>query len=112
MNAGELNFRATFQARRPGAGSFGDVVTIWKNIVTVWAALKIGRGQEKVVSGRVVSATTWEIVIRYNSELANPKASSAFRILCDGRTFSIQAVIPDRNNGIIKFTVIEGGEDD
>ncbi|MBF0185463.1 MAG: phage head closure protein [Magnetococcales bacterium] len=111
MNAGDLNLRATFQARRPGSGSFGDVVTVWKNIITVWASLKLGRGQEKIVSGRAVMTTTWEIAIRYNTELANPQVAAAFRILCDGRTFAIQGVMPDRSNGMIKFVVIEGAED-
>lgn len=88
INAGALRHRVTIQKATESINEKGETVPTWETFATVWAAVEPLRGREYFQSNAIQSELTTRIRIRYLAGV-NPH----MRVLYNGRTFHIQAVI-------------------
>jgi SPP1 family predicted phage head-tail adaptor len=109
MRAGSLRKRVTVQQRSTSVDSFGGQAQTWIDICTVWAEIRTLNGRELMAASAMQSEVSHEITVRYRSELTNPKAVAAMRILFKGRIFNIHSSVNvDERNEIITLQVSEG----
>lgn len=90
MQAGRLNRRCTL--RQPGTATdeLGQPIEGWTDFAQVWGNVRHLRGVEAIKAGAVTSTVSASIRIRYRPDL-----NAGMRVLADGRTYEIKAVLPD-----------------
>lgn len=107
INAGSLRERVTLlttaSATPDGRGGYTpsgpDVET------TVWARVRPLSTFEKLKLGQVVNAAAYEVTIR---RLASAAAKQ--RVLWQGQTLNVQAVVADEDREYQRLTCFNGGE--
>ena len=60
-----LRRRITIQQPTETRNEYGEPVTTWSNLVTVWAALKPASGTESVMSDEIMDVTRYQFIMRY-----------------------------------------------
>lgn len=88
MNAGALRHRVTIQRFERVEDEGGGYVEDWKDVATVWAAIKPMRGNERYEAQQVQSTLTHKVIMRYRAGI-----KPQMRILYGNRVFEIEAVI-------------------
>ena len=90
MRLGPLNKRITLQAPKSGRDDFGQPLTGWDDVVTVWASVEPISGRELLTAQQTLGEITHRIRTRFTA------ATTANRILFGSRVFDIQSVINPR----------------
>jgi SPP1 family predicted phage head-tail adaptor len=67
--SGQLRKQISLQHPDTTTGTTGQQVPNWTTYATPWASLKAVSCTEHEVAHRLVSVTTWEVVIRYRSDM-------------------------------------------
>lgn len=91
MNAtGKLNRRITIERRATGEDQIGQPVDAWETVAELWADVRFLSGISAIKASADVSISKVSIRIRHRTGL-----DAGMRVLFDGKTFDIQAVLPD-----------------
>lgn len=90
MRAGALNNLLTIQQNGTSVDELGQPVEGWTDVAQVWGNVRHLRGVEAIKAGAVTSTVRASIRIRYRPDL-----NAGMRVLADGRTYEIKAVLPD-----------------
>ena len=90
MRAGALNNLLTIQQNGTSVDELGQPVEGWTDFAQVWGNIRHLRGVEAIKAGAVTSTVSASIRIRYR-----PGLNAGMRVLADGRTYEIKAVLPD-----------------
>ena len=93
MQAALLRHRVTFQNRSAVQDSFGGQQQVWADAFTVYAAIVPTTGREIYNAQAIHAEVSHQVIVRYRSELANPTAVAAMRIVYQGRIFNIVASV-------------------
>lgn len=90
MRAGALNNLLTIQQNGTSVDELGQPIEGWTDVAQVWGNVRHLRGVEAIKAGAVTSTVSASIRIRYR-----PNLNAGMRVLADGRTYEIKAVLPD-----------------
>lgn len=90
LQAGKLNQRIELQRRVTGRDGAGQPSTTWELVAPMWADVRNQGGLEAIKAGATTSVVQSSIRIRYRAGV-----DSGMRVLYDGRTYNILAVLPD-----------------
>ena len=94
MRAGELTERITLQQNVPTRDEFGAEVPHWSDVATVWAKVIAMSGNEGIAQAAAVVTVAYQITLRYRGDV-----TSALRVLYEGLTLEIQAVLSSDQTG-------------
>ena len=90
MQAGSLATSLLIQSPETATDPLGQPVEGWTDVAQVWGNVRHLRGVEAIKAGAVTSTVSASIRIRYRPDL-----NAGMRVLADGRTYEIKAVLPD-----------------
>lgn len=90
MNAGQLNRKITIQSFGTTRDPAGQEIKDWSPFATPWANIRFLNGVESVKADAEVSVSKASIRIRYRQDITN-----AMRVVYNGITYQIKAVLPD-----------------
>ena len=88
ISAGDLRQRITLQQRDSGKDTFGQQVTTWTTVATVWAKAEPLTGREFFQAGQTQSAVDVRFSIRYRTDVL-----PAMRVQWRNENYEIVAVI-------------------
>ena len=101
MRSGDLRHRVTIQSRSTSQDSFGQELTTWSDVATVWAAVVPLTGRELLAAAAINAELTHTVTIRYQAQFANPIAMAKMRIQYGTRLFNIQSSIDQNERHIL-----------
>lgn len=102
LRAGDLRHRLTLQSRGDSTDSFGEPVASWPTLATVWGRVEALTGRERVEADGREATVSHRIRLRYRSDLNATK-----RVVYDGRTFEVTAVLVDEVNSALELLATE-----
>lgn len=112
LSAGTLRKRITLQQQGTSVDSYGQPVTTWSDVATVWASVEPSVGRELIAAQAVSLDQPTTITIRWQAGLASPKAVAAMRAVYDGRIFNIHSVENEsERNTLLTLPASEGLND-
>lgn len=88
--AGSLNTRIVVQRATTGDDGYGNVITGWAYLLTVWANVRETPGKETVAAGRLEASRTATIRIRASSDAK--AITPADRVLARGQIWNIRSI--------------------
>ncbi len=91
MNPGQYKHRITFQQYLEGETENGFPIKDWKDVITVFAAIRTLKGKEFYEAATTQNENTSRFIIRYRKGIT-PDMRIKMR---DGRTFDIVSLIND-----------------
>lgn len=94
-----MDSKVKLQAQQVVAGPMGDV-TSWVDVATVWAEVRYLSGIQAIKSGAPVGQASVSIKVNRRDGL-----SPSMRVIYKGKTFEVQAVLPDEVERIYTFLV-------
>lgn len=90
IKAADLTDRITIEQRETGSDDWGQPAETWQVVAVLWASVRYLSGLSAIKAGADVSIRKASIRIRHRTGL-----DAGMRVLFDGKTFDIQAVLPD-----------------
>jgi SPP1 family predicted phage head-tail adaptor len=90
MRAGQLRHRITIEQASDARDEYGEPVQSWTTYAQAWAAVEPISGREYWSANQDVAKANYRIRLRHDPALA---ITTAMRVLFDGRTFDIEAVL-------------------
>jgi len=90
MNIGSLRDRITIQNFTITYNVLNEPIKTWTDFVTVWAEVMINQGREFWGAKKLNAELSGIIKIRFNHDI-----TELMRIIYDGETYQITAVIQD-----------------
>ena len=112
MMAGRLRKSVRFQTRNPSVDSFGQQVTSWTDVFSTRASIEPLSAREQFAAQAVQSEISHRITVRYRTELANPTAVAAMRVVFGTRVFNIVGALNiDERHAIVEISATEGLND-
>lgn len=90
MNIGKLNRLITIQRPNPATNEYGEPVGGWIDVASVWANVRHISGMETLKSDADISIVRASIRIRRRRDV-----DAGMRVLVDGKTYDIRAVLDD-----------------
>lgn len=108
ITASQLRHKVALQAQETTRSEFGDVITEWVDQASVWAHVAPQSGREYFAAQQVQSEVSTRITIRYRDDV-----DATCRIKYRGKTYNIEAVLPDDGSGRDHLTLMcaEGAND-
>lgn len=88
MRAARLRHRVTIQQPVTAANAYGERITTWSTVATVWGAVEPLRGREFFDAEQVQAEISHRVVLRYRAGL-----NSTMRLLHLGRVLHIVTII-------------------
>lgn len=88
MRAGKLNQRVTLQAPATGQDAYGQPLTGWTDVATVWASIADMSGREYIAAAGVQASVQTKIMIRYRTGVV-----AKMRVLHGADVYDIDAVL-------------------
>ena len=102
------NRRVSLQSPGGASDAYGERVTTWTTVATVWAAIMPLGARELLAAGAIHGELTHRVQVRYSPAIA--AADSSWRLLYGSRVLVLTG--PPRNinegNRIIEFLCAEG----
>ena len=92
INAGTLRKRITLQQQSISVDTYGQQITTWTDVATVWASIEPSVGRELMAAQAVSLDQPTTIMIRWQPAFASPKAVAAMRAVYNDRLFNIHSV--------------------
>ena len=112
MTAGMFRKSVKFQTRDGAVDSYGQQVTTWTDAFTTRASIEPLSAREVFAAQAVQSEVSHRITVRYRSQLANPTAVAAMRVLYGTRVFNIVGALNiNERHGIVEISASEGLND-
>lgn len=109
---GEMNRRVKLQQRSSSTDTFGQQSTTWSDLATVWARIEPVSSREYYGAQAVQVEITHRITLRYRSELADPRAAAALRVLWGSRIFNLRGPLNvDLRSRFVEIDASEGLND-
>ena len=90
MKAGDLRDRVTIQRATNSDDGFGNTISGWSDLLTVWANVRETPGKEIVAAGRIEASRTATIRVRASSQSRG--VTAADRIIARGQSWNIRSV--------------------
>ena len=90
MKAGDLRDRITIQRATNADDGFGNTISGWGDLLTVWANIRETPGKEVVAAGRIEASRTATIRVRASSQSRG--VTAADRIIARGQIWNIRSV--------------------
>ena len=90
MKAGDLRDRVTVQRATHGDDGFGNTISGWSDLLTIWANVRETPGKEVVAAGRIEASRTATIRVRASSQSRG--VTAADRIIARGQCWNIRSV--------------------
>jgi len=106
MIIGRLRDRIELQKHQSYKDDFGQTISDWVEIATVWAEVKAVTGKELMLAQQEMSSTTIRIFICYRDDV-----DVTWRIkysIAGARYLNIKAVLPDEKRTYLEL-LCEGG---
>lgn len=103
MSAGKRNKQITFQTPTTVKNSVGEKVETWGNDFAEWVQIFFGSGDERRQAAREQGVQT--ATFRALSNTRTRALDLTARILYDGSTWDIRAIVP-MDDGHIEFTAV------
>lgn len=88
MQAGKLKHRITLQRPAAGQDAYGQPLTGWTDVATVWASITDMTGREYIAAAAVQASVQTRITIRYRADIV-----AAMRVLHGTDVYNIAAVL-------------------
>lgn len=88
MMAGGLKRRITLQQHGAGADAFGEPLTGWTDVATVWAGIEDLTGNQYIAAQSAQNPIQAKITIRYRAGI-----SPAMRVVHGSDIYDIEAVL-------------------
>ena len=88
MQAGKLDQRITVQQLATGQDAYGEPLSTWTDVCTVWAAMEDLTGRQYLAAQAAQNAVQTRITIRYRAGIV-----PAMRVLHGAEVFDIEAVL-------------------
>ena len=112
LSAGTLRKRITLQQQSTSVDTYGQQITTWTDVATVWASIEPSVGRELMAAQAVRLDQPTTITMRWQSAFASPKAVAAMRVVYNGRIFNIYSVEnEDERNRMLTLLASEGLND-
>lgn len=112
LSAGTLRKRITLQQQSPSVDTYGQQITTWTDVATVWASIEPSVGRELMAAQAVRLDQPTTITIRWQPALASPKTVAAMRAVYNGRIFNICSVEnEEERNRMLTLLASEGLND-
>lgn len=105
--AGDLNQRVTFQRAVSGDDGYGNTVSSWSDVLTVWADVRETTGKERVDAGRVEESRTATVRIRRSFDSLG--ISAADRMSYNGGVWNIRSIAEVGNRREMLDLLVEIG---
>lgn len=102
MRAGELDRRVTIEQPTETRDSYGEPVTTWSELATVWASREDMRGQERFTAQQVHSELTTVFRMRYRDDV-----TTKMRLKENGVIFDIEEVVETGRREGLEITTKE-----
>ena len=90
MKAGDLRDRVTIQRATNSDDGFGNTISGWSDLLTVWANVRETPGKEIVAAGRIEASRTATIRVRASSQSRG--VTAADRVQARGQVWNIRSV--------------------
>ncbi|MBI6550216.1 phage head closure protein [Xenorhabdus lircayensis] len=103
MDIGRLRHRITIEGIKTDRTPMGGVTKKRYLVATVWAEVKFISGRELVASKAVLSESIARFWIRYRDDI-----DTTMNIVFRGKTYTIQAVMPDNKLTRLELLCQEG----
>ncbi|AOM42624.1 phage head closure protein [Xenorhabdus hominickii] len=103
MDIGRLRHRINIQGICSDRTPSGSVIKERYTVATVWAEVKFISGRELVASKTVLSESLVRFWIRYRGDI-----NTAMEIVFKGKTYTVQAVMPDNRLILLELLCQEG----
>ena len=87
--ASQARFKVTIQSQSLSDDGHGGQTNTWTTVGTYWAMVRPMRANERYMQQQLQSIVDHEIIIRYQSTLANTKTTGSYRLLLDSRIHNI-----------------------
>ena len=101
-----------FQTRDVTVDSYGQQVTTWTDAFSTRASIEPLSARVLFAAQAVQSEVSHRITVRYRSQLANPTAVAAMRVLYGTRVFNIVGALDiNERHGIVAIGASEGLND-
>jgi SPP1 family predicted phage head-tail adaptor len=112
LSAGTLRKRITLQQQSSSVDTYGQQISTWTDVATVWASIEPSVGRELMAAQAVNLAQPTTITIRWQTLFANPRAVAAMRAVYNGRIFAIHSVENEsEQNTVLTLIASEGLND-
>lgn len=102
MRAGQLNRRITLQAPVTGQDEYGQPLTGWTDVATVWASITDMTGREYIAAAAVQASVQTRITIRYRAGIV-----AAMRVLHGADVYNVEAVL-ERDSQVLNLMCLRG----
>ena len=90
MRSGDLRDRVTIQRATTADDGFGNTISGWSDLLTVWANVRETPGKEIVAAGRIEASRTATIRVRASSQSRG--VTAADRLQARGQVWNIRSV--------------------
>lgn len=90
MQAGRLRRRIVIKQPVEARNGFGDVITTWSTVATVWGSVEPLRGREYMLGQQVQAETTVRIRMRYRSDVL-----PSWRVVEGAHVYDIKDIVYD-----------------
>lgn len=109
VRAGQLTRRVTLQQQSQTLDAYGQPITTWTDVATVWASIEPSVGRELVAAQAMSLEQPTTILIRWQAAFSRPKAVAAMRAVYNGRFFNIRSVQnAEERNYLLTLIASEG----
>lgn len=103
MLAGSLRDRITIQSKTDTFDAFGQPISAWSEYAVVWANVLFGNGKEAISSQQEIASKQASMRIRWRTDI-----DTTMRVLFNGATYNIKAVLPAQNREHIDLVTDTG----
>lgn len=112
IRAGQLTRRITLQQQSQSLDSYGQQITTWTDVATVWASIEPSVGRELMAAQAVSLEQPTTITLRWQPLFGNPEAVAAMRAVYNGRLFNLHSVENEaERNTLLTLVASEGLND-
>ena len=101
VSASQLRHKITLQARQETRSPYGEVSIEWADIASVWAHVAPQSGRDYFAAQQVQSEVSTRVTIRYRDDV-----DATMRVTHRGKTYGIEAVLPDDGSGFDHLTLM------
>lgn len=103
MLAGKLRDRITIQSKIDTRDDFGQPISTWSDLATVWAHVLFINGKEAISTNVDTASKSASMRIRYRTDI-----DTSMRIMFNGATYNIKAVLPAHGRDFIDLATDTG----
>jgi len=100
VRAGSLKRRGIIQDRATTSGTYGEQSNTWTDIATVWMSIEPLNGRELAFAQQISTEVSHQIIVRYQTQWADPITMAKRRVTYRGRVFNIHAAMNSEESNV------------